>query len=172
MFKRIIPDDDDKLRHVCSSCGSVYYDNPKNIVGVLPLYQDKILLCKRNIEPCKGLWTLPAGFMEIGESLEEGALREAKEEAGVSPTIDRLFSIYNIPRIGQVYFIFLAHCKTDTIKIGQETQEAVWFDMDSLPIKEVAFSSVRSVLADYTAIKQAKKALPEAPIIKSYSKKD
>ena len=172
MFKQIIPEDDDKLRSVCSSCGFVLYDNPKNIVGVLPLFKDKILLCRRNIEPGYGLWTLPAGFMEMGETLQEGALREAKEEAGISPEIDRLFYIYNVPRIGQVYFIFTGICASDTFKCGTESLEAKWFDIKEIPYDEIAFTSIRKVLSDFVALKNAKKSLPEAPYIKNYSQLD
>ena len=88
-----IPSDDNRERAVCSDCGTVHYENPLNVVGTLPVWQDRVLLCKRNIEPRFGLWTLPAGFMELGETTEAGALRETDEEAGAQVELEGLFTL-------------------------------------------------------------------------------
>ena len=105
-----IPDGDDKVRHCCNHCDSVFYENPKNVVGTLPFYEDKILLCKRAIQPRLGKWTLPAGFMENGETSLEGAVRETAEEAGATVRIhdDSLYTLFNLPSINQVYLFFRA----------------------------------------------------------------
>ena len=103
-----IPDGDNRLRQVCLSCHHIDYENPKIVTGVLPVWKGSILLCKRSIEPRAGFWTLPSGFMECRETLEEGALREAKEEAHLSLKLRNLYAVYSLPEISQVYFLFLA----------------------------------------------------------------
>ena len=109
-----IPDGDDKVRHCCKNCDSVFYENPKNVVGTLPFYEDKILLCKRAIQPRLGKWTLPAGFMENGETSLDGAVRETAEEAGATVRIhdDSLYTLFNLPSINQVYLFFRAELAT------------------------------------------------------------
>ena len=103
-----IPPGDDKLRHCCEACDSIFYQNPNNVVGTLPTFGDKVLLCKRAIEPRLGKWTLPAGFMENGESSLEGAIRETLEEAGAKLLVDgsSLYTLFNLPRINQMYLFF------------------------------------------------------------------
>ena len=103
-----IPPGDSLPRHICSGCGTVHYSNPKIIVGALPIWEGKILLCKRAIEPRLGKWTLPCGFMENAETAEEGAIRETVEEAKANIKITNLQSVYSIPQINQVYLVFLA----------------------------------------------------------------
>ena len=104
----MIPEGDNRKRYCCQNCHTIHYQNPKMVVGCLPYFEDKILLCKRAIEPRYGYWNLPAGYLENGETLEGGALREAQEEAGIDIQIERLHCVYNIPRISQIYFFFLA----------------------------------------------------------------
>ncbi len=144
-----IPDMDDRYRYCCDSCGAVHYQNPKIIVGILPIFDNKLLLCQRAIEPQKGLWTVPSGFMENGESLEEGALREAYEEAGVRPKLDRLHTIYSLPHINQVYFLFLGNMDAMTAKKGIETAALSWVELSEIPWKDIAFSSVSFALKAY-----------------------
>jgi ADP-ribose pyrophosphatase YjhB (NUDIX family) len=102
------PADDNRDRAVCDTCGEIHYENPINVVGTLPVWGDQVLLCRRNIEPRKGFWTLPAGFLELGESTAEGASRETDEEAGARIELGPLFTILNVVRAGQVHFFYLA----------------------------------------------------------------
>ena len=136
------PEGDTHERKVCGNCNTILYENPKIVAGVLPIFEDKILLCKRNIEPRKHFWTVPSGFMELNETLKEAALREAKEEAGIEPTIDHLHTIYDLPHIGQVYFLFKAHCDTPDHEPGIETIESKWVTYNNIPWDELAFTSV------------------------------
>ena len=103
-----IPSDDNRERAVCNDCGTVHYENPLNVVGTVPVWQDRVLLCKRNIEPRYGMWTLPAGFMEVGETTEAGALRETDEEAGARIELQGLFTLLNVVPVAQVHFFYLA----------------------------------------------------------------
>ncbi len=103
-----IPLGDQQLRQVCSACGSIHYVNPKVICGALVVWENKVLLCRRAIEPRYGLWTLPAGYMEMFETMEQGAARETREEAEAEIEIEQLYCMYNIPRIGQIYVLFKA----------------------------------------------------------------
>ena len=144
-----IPPEDHRLRHVCRSCHEILYENPRNIVGVLPFYNNEILLCQRAIEPRYGHWTIPAGFLEIGESLEQGALREANEEAGIRPNLINLFCIYQIPKIGQCYFIFLGELKHQQYRLGNETLDAKWVQLNQVKQLSLAFSSVQFILDAY-----------------------
>ena len=114
-------------RNICKVCNYIHYVNPKIIVGALPLKDDKVLLCKRDINPGRGKWTLPSGFMEMGESLEQGAKREAKEEANLKLNLNRLYGTYSIPRIGQVFFIYIANILGDDVKAADETTEVKLF---------------------------------------------
>ncbi|HEY2929259.1 NUDIX hydrolase, partial [Piscinibacter sp.] len=97
-----IPADDNRERAVCTACGTIHYENPLNVVGTLPVWNDKVLLCRRNIEPRYGLWTLPAGFMELGETTEQGAIRETEEEAGARVDLLGLYTVLNVVKVGQV----------------------------------------------------------------------
>ena len=121
-FALEIPPGDDKQRRVCQRCDFIDYQNPRIVAGAVVLKDDKILLCKRAIEPRKGCWTLPAGFMELGESVEEAAKREAQEEALATIEIDRLLAVYSVPRIGQVHVMFRAHLHGD-FGVGPESEE-------------------------------------------------
>jgi ADP-ribose pyrophosphatase YjhB (NUDIX family) len=146
-----IPAGDDKLRYCCDSCDVVFYQNPKNIVGTLPTFEDKVLLCKRAIEPRRGKWTLPAGFMENGETTLDGAIRETAEEAGARVKIQQnnLYTLFNLPYINQVYLFFRAELEDLDFSPGEETQEVALFREPEIPWDEIAFPVVKSTLEHY-----------------------
>ena len=151
-----IPDDGDtKLRAVCSACHTIHYINPLNVVGTIPLWGDKVLLCKRNIEPRKGKWTLPAGFMELGETTAEGAARETVEEAGAQFEMQALFSLINVARVGQVHLFYRAILLSPEFAPGTETQEALLFDEADIPWDEIAFRTVKETLEQFFADRRA-----------------
>jgi ADP-ribose pyrophosphatase YjhB (NUDIX family) len=151
-----IPDDGDtKLRAVCSACHTIHYINPLNVVGTIPLWGDKVLLCKRNIEPRKGKWTLPAGFMELGETTAEGAARETVEEAGAQFEMQALFSLINVARVGQVHLFYRATLLSPEFDPGTETQEAILFDEADIPWDEIAFRTVKETLEHFFADRRA-----------------
>jgi ADP-ribose pyrophosphatase YjhB (NUDIX family) len=145
----IIPAGDQKFRSVCSSCGMVHYENPRMIVGCLPRWEDKVLMCKRTNEPKAGKWTLPAGFLENDETVEAGAMRETLEEANAEVEIVRLLSVYSVPIVSQVYLFFLADLKNLDFRPGTETEIARLFSKREMPWDEIAFSSVRFTLEKY-----------------------
>ncbi|MFQ5675679.1 MAG: NUDIX hydrolase [bacterium] len=140
-----VPDDEIE-RFYCTNCQAIHYINPRIIVGSLPLWEDKILLCKRAIEPRKNLWTLPAGFMENNERLEQGAIRETEEEANADIEIVRLFSVYSLPKVGQVYCVFLANLLNLDFYPGPESLEVELFDKEKIPWNEIAFSAIKFTL--------------------------
>ena len=144
-----VPDDENPRYH-CNFCGTIHYQNPNMVVGCLPYWQDQILLCKRAIEPRYGLWTLPAGFLEIGETAEAGALRETVEEANAEVEIERLFSVYSLPRVGQVYLIYLAKLTNLNFHAGHESLEVKLFSWTEIPWQEIAFTAIRFSLEKYT----------------------
>ncbi|MEO0473882.1 MAG: NUDIX hydrolase, partial [Bacteroidota bacterium] len=145
----IIPPDDNRPRHVCRNCGTIHYSNPKMVVGCLPYFGEKILLCRRAIEPRVGFWGLPAGYLENGETLEGGAIRETMEESGAEIDIIRLHCVYNIPRISQIYFFFLAKMKSERLNIGPETLEAQLFAPKEIPFADMAFPSSTFAIKQY-----------------------
>jgi len=149
-----IPDGDNRERHVCVSCETIHYQNPKNVVGCLLDWQGKVLLCKRAIEPRYGYWTLPAGFMENNETVMEGAAREAFEEAHATAENLSLFGVYNLPRISQVYLMFAGRLKDGFCEAGEETLEVGLFDEKDIPWKELAFPVVTESLQRYYERKQ------------------
>ena len=148
-----VPDGDDKPRHCCSNCDSIFYQNPKNVVGTLPVYEDKVLLCRRAIEPRIGKWTLPAGYMENGESSLNGAIRETIEEAGAEIIVasDSLYTLYILPKINQVYMFFRAELANLDFAPGAESLEVELFTEAEIPWKEIAFTVVKSTLELYFA---------------------
>jgi len=146
-----IPPDDNRERHVCTGCGEVHYQNPKLIVGALPEWQDKILLCRRAIEPRRGLWTLPAGFMENGETTTEAASRETLEEANARIAIGDLYSMYSLPFINQVHLLFRARLLDLDFGPGPESLEVKLFSEAEIPWDEIAFRPVRFSLEHYFA---------------------
>jgi ADP-ribose pyrophosphatase YjhB (NUDIX family) len=147
-----IPDDGDtKERAVCPACGTIHYENPLNVVGTVPHWGDKVLLCKRNIEPRFGKWTLPAGFMELNETTAEGAARETDEEAGAQFEMEGLFTLLNVARVGQVHLFYRARLLSDQFNPGTETIEAKLFTEDEIPWDEIAFRTVKETLERYFA---------------------
>ena len=154
-----IPEGDDKLRHCCDACDTIFYQNPNNVVGTLPYYGDKVLLCKRAIEPRLGKWTLPAGFMENGESSLEGAIRETREEAGATISVreDSLYTLFNLPKINQVYLFFRAELADLNFAAGVESLEVALFAEEDIPWDELGFPVVHSTLKHYFADRQEQK---------------
>jgi ADP-ribose pyrophosphatase YjhB (NUDIX family) len=151
-----LPDDGDtKERAVCPACHTVHYVNPLNVVGMICEWENKILLCKRNIEPRWGKWTLPAGFMELGETTAQGAERETVEEAGAQVGPSTLFSIISVVRVGQVHLFYRAPLLSPTFNPGHETLEAQLFDEADIPWDELAFRTVQESLQRYLADRKA-----------------
>jgi ADP-ribose pyrophosphatase YjhB (NUDIX family) len=144
-----IPPDDNRERAICKVCGTIHYENPINVVGTVPAWNDKVLLCRRNIEPRYGLWTLPAGFMELGETTEEGAIRETVEEAGARIDLQGLFTVLNVVKVGQVHLFYRATLRDTDFAPGPETIEARLFREDEVPWDELAFRTVRETLLRY-----------------------
>ncbi|MBK7059580.1 MAG: NUDIX hydrolase [Rubrivivax sp.] len=147
----VIPADDNRERAVCSACGEIHYENPINVVGTVPVWQDQVLLCRRNIEPRRGLWTLPAGFLELGESTADGARRETDEEAGAHIELENLFSLFNVVRAGQLHLFYLARMLDTGLAPGPETIEAQLFREHEIPWDEIAFRTVRQTLEHFFA---------------------
>jgi ADP-ribose pyrophosphatase YjhB (NUDIX family) len=154
-----VPDDGDtRVRAVCPACHTIHYENPLNVVGTVPVWGDtgeQVLLCKRNIEPRLGKWTLPAGFMELGETTAEGAARETDEEAGAQIEMGPLYTLLNVARVGQVHMYYRARLLSDQFNPGHETQEARLFTEDQVPWDEIAFRTVRETLLCYFADRRA-----------------
>jgi len=148
-----IPDDGDtRERAVCPRCHTIHYENPLNVVGTIPVMDDgRVLLCRRNIEPRKGLWTLPAGFMELGETTAQGAQRETDEEAGADIELGALFTLISVPRVGQVHLFYRARLRAEQCHPGPETQEVQLFAEQDIPWEELAFRTVRETLQHYYA---------------------
>lgn len=144
-----VPEGDQLPRHVCPDCGVIHYQNPKMVVGSIPEWEDKVLLCRRAIEPRYGLWTLPAGFMENGETTREGAARETWEEAGAHIEMGALYTLYNLPHINQVYLMFRARLLDLDFQPGIESLETRLFSESEIPWDELAFRTVRSTLEQY-----------------------
>ncbi len=153
---RLPGDGDTRERAVCPICHTVHYENPLNVVGTLPELPDgRILLCKRNIEPRWGKWTLPAGFMELNETTAQGAMRETDEEAGAEIEIGPLFSLMNVSRVGQVHLFYRATLLSETFNPGSETLEARLFHEHEVPWDELAFRTVKETLERFFADRRA-----------------
>ena len=163
-FTRRMPEGDNRERSVCGHCGYIAYQNPKIVAGAVAVWQGKILLCKRAIEPRRGFWTLPAGFMENGESVEEGAAREAMEEACAKLILGPLIGVYSIPRISQVQMFFRADIDGGRIGVGPESAAVQLVDWEQIPWDALAFPSVRWALHDWRAGKD--QACP-APVMRT-----
>lgn len=145
-FSLRTPEDDALPRKICDTCGFVAYENPKIVVGSVVRHDGKILLCKRAIEPRKGFWTIPAGYLELNETPEDGARREAREEAEAALTIERLLAVYAVPRISQVQLIYRARLAEASIAAGPESQAVDMFAFDAIPWDELAFPSAHWAL--------------------------
>ena len=144
-----VPLGDNLPRHVCNLCELIQYHNPKIVAGCIPEWEDHILLCRRAIEPRLGLWTFPAGFMEIGESTEQAAVRETMEEAQADVAITSLYAVLSLPHIGQVYLVFRGKMLTPAYQAGSESLEVKLFPLTDIPWDEMAFPVVREALRRY-----------------------
>ena len=142
----VIPKDDDRLRFVCKNCGYIHYLNPKIVVGSIPIWEDKILLVKRSIDPCYGKWTLPAGYLENGESVKDGARRETREEANATLGEMHNFGLFNLTQINQIYFMFYSELLKTDFSAGHESLEASLFKEEEIPWDEIAFKVIRHTL--------------------------
>lgn len=152
-FETKVPDGDDHERAMCGHCGFIDYKNPKIVVGSVARWEGKILLCKRAIEPRLGYWTLPAGYLELNESVEEGAKREAQEEARAELAIERLLAVYSVPRISQVQLMFRARLVSPDVSAGPESQEVRLAAWDDIPWADIAFPTVGWALRHYDETK-------------------
>ena len=144
-----VPPGDDRERFMCPVCGMIHYQNPRMVVGCIPAWRGQLLLCRRAIEPRSGTWTVPAGYLENGESVEEGARRELMEEARATARELRPFGLYNIRHVDQVYLIFLAPLASGDCDAGAETSEVRLFEEASIPWDELAFPVVEMTLQRY-----------------------
>jgi ADP-ribose pyrophosphatase YjhB (NUDIX family) len=144
-----VPEGDSRLRYVCEHCQTVHYQNPKVVCGCLPVWEDKVLLCRRAIEPRRGYWTLPAGFMENGETTPEAAARETIEEAAATVQIGELYALFNIRHINQVYLMFRADLKDGVYGVGEESLECRLFTEEEIPWDEIAFPTIKRTLYYY-----------------------
>jgi ADP-ribose pyrophosphatase YjhB (NUDIX family) len=144
-----IPADDNLHRHVCSTCGTIHYQNPKVVAGCIPEWEDRILLCRRAIEPRKGLWTLPAGFMENGETVEQAAARETYEEAQAQVDIVGLYALYNITHVNQIYLMFRGILSRPEFAPGFESLDVALFKQDEIPWDQLAFKVIHATLTRY-----------------------
>jgi ADP-ribose pyrophosphatase YjhB (NUDIX family) len=150
-----VPEGDNRQRLICPECDYIAYENPRVVAGSVVTRGDQILICKRSIYPRKGLWTLPAGFLELGESPEEGARREAKEEVCAEIAINEMLAVYSIPSVGQIQFMFRATLESD-FEAGHETLEAKLVNFDEIPWNDIAFPSVTWALRQYYDSKDRK----------------
>ena len=151
--QNFIPNGDARPRDVCASaaCGEIHYENPRIVTGTLPLWQGKILLCKRAIEPRRGYWTLPAGFMELAETVEQGAVRETQEEAGAAVSVRGLLAVLDVPHASQVHTFYLADLVDGQFAAGEESLEVALFEPADIPWAELAFKTVVLTLKHYLA---------------------
>jgi ADP-ribose pyrophosphatase YjhB (NUDIX family) len=159
-FSRRVPDGDDFSRQVCDHCAHVVYDNPKIVVGSVVLHDGKVLLCRRAIEPRMGYWTVPAGYMELGETPQEGAKREAREEANADLVLGDLLAIYTIKHLSQVQMIYRATLATPDFSAGPESLDVKLFGFDEVPWDELAFPTVHWMLADIQKVLAGVAAMP------------
>lgn len=158
------PTGDHKMRLVCSACGYIHYDNPRIVAGVIATYRNEILLCRRAIEPRYGYWTLPAGFLEIGETMAEGALRETMEEAQAIANWPKLYTIVNIPHLGQLHVFYVATLQDGQFGCGKESLECRLFSPNDIPWHDLSFKSVFQALQLYLADCQSISQLEDLPV--------
>ncbi|MEL6365999.1 MAG: NUDIX hydrolase [Pseudomonadota bacterium] len=153
-FETRIPDGDDRERSVCTRCSFIHYSNPKIVAGSVAMWEDRVLLCKRAIEPRKGYWTLPAGYMENKETVEDAARREAWEEARARLDLDRVLAIYSIARISQVQIMFRASLQTPDIEAGPESEAVGLFEWADIPWDDLAFPTVFWALQAFDEVRE------------------
>jgi len=155
-----IPDGDNRARYVCDECQTIHYQNPNIVAGCIPEWEGRILLCQRAIEPRYGLWTLPAGFMENGETTEQAALRETREEAGAQVEIADLFGIFSIPHISQVYLLYRGSLYDGVFTPGPESLQCRLFDEQEIPWEKLAFPVMTETLERYYRFKNEGNGFP------------
>lgn len=146
-----VPADDNRVRHICTACGMIHYQNPRMVIASIPVWKDQVLLCRRAIEPRYGMWTLPGGFMENGESTTQAAIRETLEEACARIAITDFYSMYSLPYLDQVHILFRAQLLDLDFAPGQESLEVRLFTEEEIPWDELAFRPVRYSLEHYFA---------------------
>ncbi|MBT3011503.1 MAG: NUDIX hydrolase [Candidatus Thiodiazotropha sp. (ex Lucina aurantia)] len=152
-----VPEGDNRPRHVCIICSTVHYQNPKIVVGCIPVWEQQILLCRRAIEPRYGLWTVPAGFMENGETSQQGAARETLEEACARVEVEGLYTLFNLPHINQVYLLFRSRLLDLDFAAGEESLEVKLFDEQEIPWEKLAFPVIKESLRLYYADRETGK---------------
>ena len=145
-IERVIPPGDARERAVCPACGGIHYENPKVVVGCIPVFEDRIILCKRAIEPRYGYWTLPAGFMENGETSAEGAARETLEEAGAAAIDLHAFALLDVPYVNQVHLFYRARLAAPAFSSGEESLETQLYTEAEVPWQDLAFRTVIETL--------------------------
>lgn len=144
-----IPKGDDRRRHICEACNTVHYQNPRIVAGCLPVWGEQILLCRRAIQPRLGCWTLPAGFMELGETTTEAGIRETREEANARVEIEALYAVFNLPEVDQVYMMFRSRLLDLDFSPGRESLEVKLFTEDLIPWENIAFMTISETLRLY-----------------------
>ena len=144
-----IPEGDDRRRYLCRACATVHYQNPRIVAGCLPVWGEQILLCKRAILPRYGYWTLPAGFMELGETITEAGRRETREEANARVEIEALYAVFSLPEVDQVYMMFRSRLLDLDFSPGRESLEVGLFTEDTIPWDEIAFMTISETLRLY-----------------------
>ena len=150
-----VPPGDSLPRRVCDSCGTIHYRNPLVVVGTIPVWEERILLCKRAIEPRYGLWTLPAGFMELGETTAQAALRETMEEAKARVELGEVFSLLSVPHVDQVHIFYRARLLDRDYGAGEETLELALLRESEIPWKDIAFPTITTTLRHFYADRKA-----------------
>lgn len=146
-----VPDGDTLPRHMCDACGTIHYRNPLMVVGSIPEWEDRLLLCKRAIEPRLGMWTLPAGFMELGESVAQGAIRETLEEANARVELGEAFTMLSVPHVNQVHIFYRARLLDLDFGPGKESLEVALFREEEIPWKDLAFRTISTTLRFFYA---------------------
>lgn len=144
-----IPEGDNLPRYICDQCQTIHYQNPNIVAGCIPVIDDRILLCKRAIEPRYGLWTLPAGYMENNETVEQAAMRESREEANANVELEQLYTVFSLPHANQVYMLYLARLLDEDFSPGMESLEVRLFTENEIPWDKLAFSTIHYTLKYY-----------------------
>lgn len=150
-----VPEGDNRMRHCCNHCNTIHYQNPKMVLGTVTTWESKVLLCRRAIEPRHGYWTLPAGFMENGETTAEGAARETLEEAGARIELGSVFSMIDVPHVDQVHLFYRARLLHLDFEPGPESLEARLFEEQEIPWDQIAFRTVGQTLKWFFADRKA-----------------
>jgi ADP-ribose pyrophosphatase YjhB (NUDIX family) len=143
------PPGDNRARHVCPECDTIFYDNPRIVAGTIPVWEDRVLMCRRAIEPRRGFWTLPAGFMENAESSFDAAARETLEEANARVDSLELYSVFNLPHVNQVYMMFRARLLDLDFSAGEESLEVALLSESEVPWPELAFPTIQHTLEHF-----------------------